>query len=185
MSHEDVIGFPSSIVLGLIGAAIEDVRYWMDENSFLNVEDPEYFVSNIDHGLVLSTSQGDLDIAWCVDNGLEYLKLSARVADSPAKNVAQLKSVSGMERWASLIGSRISRIGVSFAEAAVGSLPVLWAFRIETDRERDVTVALGEVEDGEYSYHPSGLVAIFDSSLSQSVQILGSPDPAWGRSVLG
>ncbi|MEU8609546.1 hypothetical protein AB0C29_16245 [Actinoplanes sp. NPDC048791] len=176
----EVRGLSAQALRSLVGGRVERIRLWSAEDADEELSGDELAgVVDVDHGVVVSTTAGELALAWRIDGYYEYLSAVGDPAASPAARVNRMADVSDGRPWRGLIGATVTGVGTATAEAEDGS-KLLWSVRLETDAGPSLTVALGETEDGAVEYRPSNLVAVFDRRVAETYAIEPGGESAWG-----
>jgi hypothetical protein len=179
----EVRGLSAQALRSLVGGRIERLRLWLPEDADQELSGDELAgVVDVDHGVVVSTTAGELALAWRIDGYYEYLSAVGDPAASPAARVDRLVDVSDGRAWRGLIGATVTGVGTATAEAEDGS-KLLWSVRLTTDAGPSLTVALGETEDGAVEYRPSNLVAVLDRRIAEAYAIEAGGESAWGTDL--
>jgi hypothetical protein len=161
----------------VVGGRIERIQLWLPADA-----DECAGVVDVDHGVVVSTTAGELALAWRIDGYYEYLSVVSDPAASPAARVDRLVDVSDSRAWRVLIGATVTGAGTATAEAEDGS-KLLWSVRLATDTGHSLTVALGEVEDRAVAYRAGNLVAVLDRRIAEAYAIEPGGEAAWGSDL--
>ncbi|MEU8233578.1 hypothetical protein AB0C12_28685 [Actinoplanes sp. NPDC048967] len=169
------------VLRDLVGGRIERVRLWVPEGAVPSGDELAGVV-DVDHGVVVSTTAGELALAWRIDGYDEHLSAVGDPAASPAARVNRMVDVSDGRPWCVLIGATVTGVGTATAEAEDGS-KLLWSVRLETGAGHSLTVALGETGNGAVEYRPSNLVAVFDRGVAEAYAVEPGGESAWGTDL--
>ncbi|WP_432892872.1 hypothetical protein ACQPYH_18520 [Kribbella sp. CA-245084] len=141
---------------------------------------PTARVHNVDQAVVVSTDSMTLVLEWCLRGYDEMLRVVA--PEDAATAGIDAEDVSGLEPWASVLGSPVVGFGVA-TQLSESGRTVLWSLRMDFGKAGGVVVALGELRGAAPEYQPDNLVVISDPDIAQAHQVLDAPESAWGRAL--
>jgi hypothetical protein len=139
----------------------------------------------VELGVELHLSTGVFFVTWEREDLIEGITIYPSQALIPSEDVALISADEGSE-WRDCIGSVVCGLHLIWQISELGCPESLWALRLSLDSDKDVVVALGELDiDGLPHYHPDSLVVIFDEVISRSYRHSGAIGTAWSEPVKG
>ncbi|MGW4115106.1 hypothetical protein ACWEFJ_29885 [Actinosynnema sp. NPDC004786] len=140
---------------------------------------PSDDVHGIDIAVVLHLSTGVFSIEWDRDDLVEGLSVEpSSVPESSDYRIVVPASRS--PQWQDLLGGVITDLHLMWQVSEKDCPESLWSLRLGVDSAKHVVIALGELtEDGGPTYHPDGLVVMFDGPTASSYRPPGANGSAW------
>lgn len=175
----------SKLAATLVGERLVSVRYAVPTGigweNFAGLE----HVHEVDMGVRLVTESGcALELAWATPGRDEGLLISFdSIDDATSNDLIDLVDVGGDEEWRNVLGEPVELVAIAFHSHSDDSSIRPWSFRIGASGGHWVTVALGEVRDGDLHYAPDNMVVIFNEDTARNYEIPGNSESAWGGVV--
>lgn len=89
-------------------------------------------------------------------------------------------NVQGTPRWRPFVGQTLQEAAASWHVPNEGCPVTLWAIRLTFTHASSVSIALGEIEDGDVQYQPDALLVLFGESAARAYRPPAALDNALG-----
>ena len=179
-------GEPLSALRGVVGSRMVAVRYLLSSGAQWPDVRVVGSVHEVDHGVELVMADGSvLALHWEMQEYDEFLAIAPMsVAGSLGpEGLIDALSVSAAPEWVGILGRTITGVGVAWHIPNAGCPRSVWAARIDLDGGSSFVIALGEIQEGAPTYHPTSIVILFDQAVAASYRIPASTTSAWGETV--
>ena len=166
----------------VVGRSMSRVCYWVLQPApplaDLDV-DRVHEVDSIEIGL---DSGEVVRIRWAMAGSDEGLALEVDPDPLEAPGLEMIE-VGTSSRWSAMLGHPVTQMRGAWHVSTENGEELLWAVSFRDAAGGELTVALGEVQDGVASYLPDSLVVLFSSAEAGEYEPLASRTSAWGEVI--
>lgn len=166
----------------VVGHSLSRVSYWVLPPAPQLADLDSSGLHEVDSVELAFDSGQVVRIRWAMAGSDEGIALEVD-PDPLVAGGLETVDVGRSSRWSAMLAHPVTQMRGAWHVSTENGKELLWAVSFRNTSGGELTVALGEVQNGAATYLPDSLVVLFSSEMAGEYEPLASRTSAWGELI--